>query len=149
MADGTQAIAAEFGETDEERRARLAAAAAAHARATREQVRELGPAPADPLRATEWLLRVTHIGIERMLAAPNIGELERWRQIGGLIDTAQRLTPRARLSRAESVVLGRHDGSAEGPQVEDVSDAATKQGIDPGSSGPPARRGRPRKRPLR
>jgi hypothetical protein len=140
---------AEFGEDDDEREARLEAEANAHARRTRDEVAALGPRPEDPLRASEWLLKILHLGIERMLVAPNISEVDRWKEISTLTGRARDLIPRARLSRAEAVVLGRVEGSAGGPQVEDVKGAAQDQGLDRRDSGPPARRGRPRKRPLR
>jgi hypothetical protein len=108
---------------------------------------DLGAPPADPLRANEWAHGVVTVALHQTIHDPNISEKDRRAEIATLAGRMSALTPLSRISKAEATVLGRHEGSAEGPQTE-LTDATPIPAIDPAGSGPPARRGRPRKRSI-
>lgn len=115
-----------------------------------ERYDQLGPMPDDPLLMNEWAHRALGVAFRQVVRDPSLTEEKR---LGLMTDLSARmaaLTPMSRLSKAEAAVLGRIAGAAgdDGPKMV-KADAAKDEAGDPGGSGAPARRGRPRRRAAR
>jgi hypothetical protein len=126
---------------------------------TLSRYQQLGPMPDDPLKINEWTHRALGIAMQQVVADPQMDERERTKTMCELAARMKDLTPMSRLSLAEDAVMGRTAGSAAGgPKMEPVAEKKVEEpkhvaeevtDVDPGRSGPPAIRGRPRRRSVR
>jgi hypothetical protein len=93
-----------------------------------EDYAQIGPPPADPLRATEWGMQLLTVMLEKVKSDPDIDERTRRAEMKALLRNMKDLVPPARISAAERVILEaeRKRTAPAGPVqgTEELSDAS-------------------------